>query len=96
MNYYHFAYREMKNPTEECVYSGGVAGDEDTQTFPWDLSLPRFLCVVTATALGTGGAESLSSWAPRAGVRKQEAVGNAAMGGKLGLFAVVCLQKLQT
>lgn len=61
MNYYHFAYREMKNPTGECVYSRGMAGDEDTQTFPWDLSLPRFLCVVTATALGIGRAESLSS-----------------------------------
>lgn len=61
MNYYHFAYREMKNPTGECVYSRGMAGDEDTQTFPRDLSLLHFLCVVTATALGTGRAESLSS-----------------------------------
>lgn len=61
MNYYHFAYREMKNPTGECVYSRGMAGDEDTQTFPRDLSLLRFLCVVTATALGTGRAESLNS-----------------------------------
>lgn len=61
MNYYHFSYRDMKSPAGEWVYSRGLAGDEDTSTFQRDLSLLCFLCVVTATALGTGRAESLSS-----------------------------------
>lgn len=61
MNYYHFSYREMKSPTGEWVYSREMSGDEDTSAFPRDLFLLCFLCVVTATALGTGRAESLSS-----------------------------------